>query len=191
MNGNTIYTRPEISVHTNMIVEDDIYNKESTLLQTTTASATKIKSEWKPFELHSNKATTRGTFFHECMALPYPFQESDIQALSKQKGWPIHQTDLDQLLALNENEVYQSWMQCKHTLEYPYIVQEESQVIHGFMDLVVWQDNTIHIVDYKTDRVENEQELMDRYRPQLKTYSKSLQKIYPKKIYKCGSIPLL
>ena len=55
--------------------------------------------------------------------------------------------------------------------------RENQQVIHGFMDLVVYKEDEIVIVDFKTDRVNSEEELIDLYALQLQTYKKAMKKM--------------
>ena len=68
-------------------------------------------------------------------------------------------------------------MNHKHEFELSYIVKEENSIIHGFMDLVVWLDDRIVILDFKTDTVNNEDELIKMYKVQLETYKKSMESI--------------
>ncbi len=53
---------------------------------------------------------------------------------------------------------------------------EEKTYIQGVIDLLITtKDNKKIIVDFKTDKVENEQELIDRYRVQLEIYKKGVE----------------
>ena len=60
----------------------------------------------------------------------------------------------------------------------PNIVSDQTTVIDGVADLVVFKDGKITIIDFKTDRVDNEQQLVERYSKQLDLYAKSFETIY-------------
>lgn len=91
--------------------------------------------------------------------------------------------DLNQILALNTNSLYTYWMACEHQFEQSYIVEDHGQMIHGFMDLVVYKEDEIIIVDFKTDHVENEHELIQKYKVQLDTYKNAMKKVKKCDIY--------
>ncbi|MCR4926298.1 MAG: UvrD-helicase domain-containing protein [Clostridiales bacterium] len=56
----------------------------------------------------------------------------------------------------------------------PCEMADEEILIQGIADCVFVKDNKIIIVDYKTDKVKSENELIKRYTGQIKTYSKAL-----------------
>ena len=68
-------------------------------------------------------------------------------------------------------------MKEKHAFEQSYIIEDKNQVVHGFMDLVVYKENEVIIVDFKTDATDNENKLIDMYAAQLQTYKHSMEKI--------------
>ena len=68
-------------------------------------------------------------------------------------------------------------MKEKHVFEQSYIIEEKNQVVHGFMDLVIYKKDEVIIVDFKTDAVDNEQKLIDLYTIQLQTYKKAMKKL--------------
>lgn len=55
--------------------------------------------------------------------------------------------------------------------------RRKNQVVHGFMDFVVYKENEIIIVDFKTDTVNSEQELVELYTIKLQTYKQAMKKI--------------
>lgn len=55
---------------------------------------------------------------------------------------------------------------------------DEKIVIQGAADLVVIKDDTLYIVDYKTDRAVSQDELISKYKKQLGIYSKSFKRIF-------------
>ena len=154
------------------------YSKASKAFSSQTASGAKIKLDWKEVSLSKNMGTIRGTLFHEIVAqCSYPYQEKDIIAYADSYGYTLKDHDIKQILALNSDALYASWMKEKHVFEQSYIIEEKNQVVHGFMDLVIYKDNEIIIVDFKTDAVDNEQKLIDLYTIQLQTYKKAMKKL--------------
>ncbi len=55
--------------------------------------------------------------------------------------------------------------------------EQETILVQGIIDAYYIEDDGITIVDYKTDRVSNDQMLIDRYRTQLEYYGRALNQI--------------
>ena len=154
------------------------YSKESKAFSSQTASGAKIKLDWKEVSLSKNMGAIRGTLFHEIVAqCAYPYQEKEILSYANSYGYTLKDHDIKQILALNEDSLYSSWMKEKHVFEQSYIIEEKNQVVHGFMDLVIYKEDEVIIVDFKTDAVDNEQKLIDLYTIQLQTYKKAMKKL--------------
>lgn len=186
---NELYERPTLQQKRNTYIEYKQYNKPCPSFSSQTASMDKIQLKWKPFELDLKKNTLRGTLFHEIVGqCPYPYTIEAIQNYASEKGYLLSNTDINQLLSLNSNKEYQDIMNHHHQFECSFIVKNEDSISHGFIDLIGGDENNITILDFKTDHVDNERELIDLYKEQLNTYEKSVHKIYPnaticKKIY--------
>lgn len=58
----------------------------------------------------------------------------------------------------------------------------ETILIQGIIDAYFWESDSYVIVDYKTDRVSSEMELIKRYRIQLDYYARALEQITGKKV---------
>ena len=154
------------------------YSKGSKAFSSQTASGAKIKLDWKEVSLSKNMGTIRGTLFHEIVAqCSYPYQEKEILSYANSYGYTLKDHDIKQILALNSDALYASWMKEKHVFEQSYIIEEKNQVVHGFMDLVIYKKDEVIIVDFKTDAVDNEQKLIDLYAIQLQTYKKAMKKL--------------
>ena len=65
---------------------------------------------------------------------------------------------------------------------YPDQKKGEMVLIQGIIDAYFEEDGEIIVLDYKTDRVQTEAELKDRYREQLRLYTKALEQIIRKKV---------
>lgn len=59
--------------------------------------------------------------------------------------------------------------------------RESEKIFHGFIDLITWHPEYISILDFKTDTVQSETELIDKYHAQLDTYKKAIHLIEPDK----------
>lgn len=64
----------------------------------------------------------------------------------------------------------------------PAFPHEEIMLIQGIIDAYFEENGGLILVDYKTDRVANAQELRDRYRIQLDLYERALEQITGKKV---------
>lgn len=58
----------------------------------------------------------------------------------------------------------------------------ETVLIQGIIDVYWEEENELVVLDYKTDRVSSETELIERYQAQLDYYSEALMKITGKKV---------
>ena len=62
---------------------------------------------------------------------------------------------------------------------------EEEILVQGIIDLYyITKDNRLVLVDYKTDRVNEEKELIDKYKIQLSIYKRALEKALNRKVDK-------
>lgn len=163
----------------NQVVNRKYYQKEDEVLRSFSASQAKAKLVWPSFDVNEG-AMDRGTLFHEMAGnCSYPYQLEDVLEYGKAHNYVFSQKDLDQFMSLNNCVEYAQWMKLPHQFELSYIVQELEQVVHGYMDFVVFDDE-ITILDFKTDSL-SEESLVSSYQNQLITYKKSLQKVYPNK----------
>ena len=62
--------------------------------------------------------------------------------------------------------------------------KDDTLMIQGIIDLYYEKNDKIILVDYKTDRVKDENELIKRYKKQLDYYEEALSKLLSKKILK-------
>ena len=63
--------------------------------------------------------------------------------------------------------------------------ESEQLLIQGIIDCFFEEEEGIVILDYKTDRVDNAEELVHRYTAQLDYYAKALHTITGKKVKEC------
>lgn len=173
-----LYDRPNLKRKDNLSHEKLVYSKPVDVLESKTASKSKLKLEWPEITLTKNMGTIRGTLFHEIVAqCNYPYKEDECVSFATSHNYKLTSTDLEQILSLNDCQEYASWIKARHEFECSYIIRENNEIIHGFMDLVVWLDDRIYILDFKTDTVSNENELVEKYHTQLETYKDSMAQI--------------
>ena len=72
--------------------------------------------------------------------------------------------------------------------EYEFILKNEkisNSLIQGIIDLFyITEDNKAILVDFKTDKLDNEQDFIDRYKIQLKIYKDAINTLTDYNIYK-------
>ena len=59
-----------------------------------------------------------------------------------------------------------------------HMYEEDLTLIQGIIDVFWIEDDGITVLDYKTDRVDTAQELIDRYATQLKLYADALERVF-------------
>ena len=69
--------------------------------------------------------------------------------------------------------------------ELPPELADERIMIQGIADCILLEEDGAVLIDYKSDRVREPQELIDRYTPQLKLYKQALDKQLDRKIKSC------
>ena len=67
----------------------------------------------------------------------------------------------------------------------PPEAKDEEILINGISDCVIEKEDSIVIIDYKTDRVKEAGELIDRYSRQLELYKRAIGPRFAKPVEKC------
>ena len=62
--------------------------------------------------------------------------------------------------------------------EKPFVMQQDGVLVQGIIDVFWREEDTIQLLDYKTDRVEQAEELRKRYQMQLDLYGNALESIF-------------
>jgi ATP-dependent helicase/nuclease subunit A len=65
------------------------------------------------------------------------------------------------------------------------IEKYDKSYLMGIMDVVIYEDDGLVLVDYKTDKAENEDVLISRYTKQLQLYKSALEVIERQKVKEC------
>lgn len=158
------------------------YSMDTTSWQFTTAS----QSKEKKLPTLSIEKQTDGRAYGSAMHKMIELMQNDalspveIKTLAASISFPIHESDIQTLQALQQDELYKEALQGTCYYELPFTAQDDDTILHGFIDFASIQDTHIMIVDYKTDALQNDDDFIERYRSQLDTYKKAMQIIYPK-----------
>ena len=161
-------------------------NHDSPLIQ-------KMKAEGK------NIGAAIGDSYHHALAF-YDYSKDISQLsdfLSPEEYGLLNQEKLQKFLdsplgqlfakAYKENTLYreQHFMQ---EVEYEKLFSEdggdnvEKVILQGIIDAFIMEEEGIILVDYKTDRVKDGEELKNRYQKQIDLYSEALEQILGKKV---------
>jgi ATP-dependent helicase/nuclease subunit A len=62
--------------------------------------------------------------------------------------------------------------------EKPFVMQYEDVLVQGIIDVFWLEGDAIVLLDYKTDRVQEGQELVLRYKTQLELYADALSRVF-------------
>ena len=65
---------------------------------------------------------------------------------------------------------------------YPEVKTDEIILVQGIIDLYYYYEGQLKVLDYKTDRVKNEAELVDKYHSQLVYYQRALTQILDEEV---------
>ena len=122
-------------------------------------------------------ANTRGTQLHELVEhLPCaPWTKQQIQKLAPD----LHPSDIHKILQLGQNELFLSLQSLTVHKEYSFIVREGSSLSHGFIDYLAISDDTVTLIDFKSDRHVTDELLKERYCGQINAYLHALHQLYP------------
>ena len=153
----------------------------------------KMKAEGK------NIGAAIGDSYHHALAF-YDYSKDMSQLsnyLSPEEYGLLNQEKLKKFLdsplgqlfakAYKENTLYreQHFMQ---EVEYEKLFPKDGEdnvekvILQGIIDAFIMEEDGIILVDYKTDRVKDEEELRNRYQKQIDLYSEALEQILGKKV---------
>ena len=71
-----------------------------------------------------------------------------------------------------------------HYVEVPITYSQDGTVVHGIIDRLIVDTDSIHLIDYKTHRVDENSDLpafCQQFREQLTLYAQGIQRIFPDK----------
>ncbi|MBE6107245.1 MAG: hypothetical protein E7192_01215 [Erysipelotrichaceae bacterium] len=152
------------------------YNKQSVSNHLITPSSFE-EHEIGELNLSGYRAHQRGTELHQLVeTLPEaPWSKQQIKNLAPD----LYDADVKRLLQLGENPFFLSLQKFEIHKEYSFIVKENHQITHGFIDYLAMDNETVTLIDFKSDRNVTSELLMERYSPQIKAYAHALHSLYP------------
>lgn len=131
-----------------------------------------------------NSGLKRGTNIHYMVeTLPdCIWNEYLIKEIANKNNILLTDHDIHILISLNTNPIFRKSQENAEIYhEYSFVVDKDKQIIHGSMDYVAIQKDTVTMIDFKTDRGVNEATLINRYQGQMDSYHDALCILYPDK----------
>lgn len=138
-----------------------------------------------------------GDSFHHALALfdynkgleqlPAILGEEELSLLNKEQFQAFLSSSLGECFkkAFREKRLFRE----KHFMRalpyhslFPERTEEDEVLLQGIIDAFIVEDDGIILVDYKTDRVREGEELRERYRKQIMLYSDAMEAILGKKV---------
>ena len=134
-----------------------------------------LKKEYTKEEIHQ---------FVDKMCIKKLITEKQRQAIQVDKIYKIMSSEFMKKIK-NAKEIYKEmpFYTYVNTKEIYNTENEENILVQGIIDLYYIDENdNIILVDYKTDYVKDEKELVEKYKIQLEFYAKALEEALGKKI---------
>ncbi len=133
------------------------------------------------FQLNEDQYMQRGTNLHkmvECMQQQV-VETHHLYELASALQISLTKQDEIALLALFNNPIYLSSqsMACHH--EFAFMTKANNRLIHGYMDYVAYDDTSLIMIDFKSDRNVTKEDLLMRYEKQIDTYYEALCILFP------------
>jgi len=113
--------------------------------------------------------------------------EADANLVSEKKVWAFMKTELARRMgrAQTAGLFYPEqpfMMRVKANSVKEDFPEEEDILVQGVIDVYFQEDDALVLMDYKTDRVSEAEELIKRYRTQLDYYAEALERLTHKKV---------
>ncbi|MEG0710013.1 MAG: UvrD-helicase domain-containing protein [Longicatena sp.] len=140
------------------------------------------------FSLEQNtKGSDYGTLMHTMLErLPLSsWTKEEIQQSAKTNDFNLSPHDIDTLYQLGQNDIYKEALKGDVHHELPFMVKEDNEILHGYIDFISIQSDKITIIDYKSDALSSNKDFIIAYKEQLHSYKKAIQIMYPNTIITC------
>ena len=153
-----------------------VYEQSDPIWQIATPSTMKAAPV---FSLRAQAGMQYGTRMHKYIETlpPRIWTQADYETLQPKPS----ANEITALQHLNENELYRyanTYPQVVHEL--PFMVQDQHQILHGYIDFAAIGEDVI-LIDFKSDAIESEAQLISLYQDQLLAYEKAMSRLYPEK----------
>ncbi len=128
-----------------------------------------ISNRLKPIEVGS----LIHSILEQCVLSNNPIQ--DIQTMSLD----LSTAQKDGMISFFTHPLTQHWSEYQKHSEFPIITKNETGYHQYYLDLLMKKDDEWIIVDFKTDKVTNAEQLKERYSLQLLAYDQALRSYAP------------
>lgn len=164
---------------TNSLLRYNFDYKESTIHSPSENEILSFKP--RPFSLHEDYALQRGTKLHKMIeVLPNTLWDKNlIIACAKQQHLYLNEKDINLLLTLNMHPLFMDAQKGNVVHEFPFMIKEDNDITHGYMDYISKFDDKVIMIDFKSDRNVDVDTLIERYKGQIDAYTHALKLIYP------------
>ena len=110
----------------------------------------------------------------EKMRMAGVFQPDEADAIRTKDAARFFSSELGRRL-LRSTEIHREW-------NFNYLREEQRMLVQGIIDCVFLEDGEWILLDYKTDRIEDEAAFAEHYRPQLAWYAAALEDLTGRKV---------
>jgi ATP-dependent helicase/nuclease subunit A len=126
------------------------------------------------------KPTQQGTLMHRVMQLlpEVPFSRDRLHQLNL----PLSEVMIDQLIRFSLHPFTHQLYSADVSHEIPFMAKLNQQMVYGYIDMIAETQDTLVIVDFKTDRNVSPEQLIERHRHQMDTYVHAMTLTTHKKI---------
>lgn len=151
-----------------------------------------------------NQGALRGTAVHRVMECLNFMALAEVDTTDADAVRHFVQTELDRMTAVGELTIEQADLVIPSMIEgfvrsevatrmaqaalrgdlyreKPFVMQYEDVLVQGIIDVFWLEEDSIVLLDYKTDRVRQAQELVLRYQKQLELYADALSRVFSNK----------
>jgi ATP-dependent helicase/nuclease subunit A len=126
------------------------------------------------------KPQQQGTLMHQALqqlqTLPFSGEQIDRLNIGLTEKMTEH------LIAYSNHPFTTSLYQMKVSHEIPFMAKMDEQMVYGYIDMIAESDDTLVIIDFKTDRNVTSALLIERHKHQMDTYKRAMALITQKKI---------
>jgi ATP-dependent helicase/nuclease subunit A len=126
------------------------------------------------------KPKQQGTWMHYTLQQlrTLPFGDDQLQQLSIS----LTETMRIQLITYSQHPFTKSLYQMSIAHEVPFMARLDQQLVYGYIDMIAESEDTLIIIDFKTDRNVSDEALKQRHQHQLDTYKQAMALTTQKKI---------
>ena len=131
--------------------------------------------------LTAKSAVSRGTLLHRVMEL----LDFKTYSFSQLNHFDLNTYDKRKIDNFFKHPMYEVIKDMEIHKEYPFIYKENHEMVRGIIDCLCISNDSIILIDFKTDRNVTKEELIERYKQQIDAYHKIMHLAYPTHTISC------